>query len=135
MRTGESILESVAFVLRKDRALQAGVLRKPSVEGDQVVVGRPGEGGQEGIVPDVGREGTMLGVASPEWHKAIRLGGERDARVVEDHVVQRHAVASVTASAPSAFGFVASRRNPCCVRRQNEHPSLDDASNQSLAAA
>ena len=65
----------------------------------------------------------MLGVASPEWHKAIRFGVNKMRGSPRITSYMRRAVASVTASG-QRFGFVASRRNPCCVRRQNEHPSL-----------
>src|SRR5262249_3909584 len=46
----------VALKLRKDGALHMGVLRKSSVEGDQLVIGRPSERGPKCFIPDLGRK-------------------------------------------------------------------------------
>ena len=45
-----------------------------------------------------------------------------------------HACDNETAWSPIAFGFVTSRKNPCCVIRQNEQSSFDTASNHCTAA-
>jgi hypothetical protein len=110
-----------ALKLGKDGALQVGVLRKPLVEGHHLAIGRQSKGRQERVVPDFGRKGLALCKAPPERLEASRFPYKTHAGIV-------------TASTLTAFGFVASRRKPCCVNRQNAHPSLDTPSNQFLAA-
>ena len=122
--------ERVALRLREDGASQLLELGKPFVEGDQLVTAGSSEGGKERIVPDLRRKSPALGVAPPDRVDVRGLLREGNARIADSASYSRHASAIGTASAPNAFGFVARRRNPCCVSRQNVHPSFNRPSNQ-----
>jgi hypothetical protein len=80
-------VKQTALILRKDGALQVGVLRKSFVEGHQLAIGRPSKSGQECIVPDFGRKGPALCVAPPDRLEAGWFPGENDARIAENRVV------------------------------------------------
>ena len=89
--------------LRQDGATQSAVLSESFVERHQLVARSPSKGGEEGIIPDFGREGLALRVSAPEWLKVRWLIGEGDTRIAQEEVEflprfrQRHCVLSENA--------------------------------------
>ena len=73
--------------LRKNSGFHICISGKPSVECDQFAVGRPTKSGQESVVPDFGRKGLVLCVASSYRLDAGRFPDETDTRIAEHRVV------------------------------------------------
>ena len=108
----------IASRSRKDCEIQICVLGKAFVECDQFEAGRPSKRGQECVVPNLGRKGLVLCVATPERVEAVRFPGETDARIAEIVSYNCQASGIVAAASSTTFGLVTSRGKPCCVIRQ-----------------